>query len=322
MNCLVGVGRSLRAQVGGDFPVFLGDEAPDLAFAVGDQPHRDRLHAARAQVPRTDFLPEQRAELIADHAVQEPPRLLGVDHIHVDRAGLAECLLDGPLGDFVERDPADAVFLQIERLLQVPGNGFAFAVRVSRQIDQPGPSGGAFQVADRFFLGRHDLVRCLVAFGHFEAELPFGKVAHMAHARLDHVSRAKELADRRGLLGALDDHERRTIAVELSRSSSRSDFLRVVLRGLEPSATVARLRAGAFGRHAAVLLGRLDCSFGARWCPTYLILRLRLRSKQPRPREAAATRSIEIVPTLILVTIVHRPARASAPAIASLSDIS
>ena len=188
LEFLCGVGRTLRAQVGGDFPVFLGDEAPDLAFAVGDQPDRDRLDAPGTQVSAPDFFPEERAELVADHAVEEPPRLLGVDHIHVDRAGLAECILDGPFGDFVERHPANAVFLQVERLLQVPGDGFAFAVGVGRQIDQPGTGGGAFQVADRFLLGRHDLVGWLVAFGHLEAELPFGKIAHVAHAGLDHIS--------------------------------------------------------------------------------------------------------------------------------------
>ena len=89
----------------------------------------------------------------------------------------AERILDGPFGDFVERDPADAVFVQVERLLQMPGDRFALTVRVSREIDQTGTGRRAFQVADRFLLGRNDLVGRLVAVRHLEAELPFGKIA-------------------------------------------------------------------------------------------------------------------------------------------------
>ena len=52
-----GGGRAGRAHGRGDLPVFLGDEGPDVALAVGDQPHGDRLHAAGAQVSRTHLLP-------------------------------------------------------------------------------------------------------------------------------------------------------------------------------------------------------------------------------------------------------------------------
>ncbi len=50
-----GGGRAGRAHGRGDLPVFLGDEGPDLALAVGDQPHGDRLDAAGAQVARATF---------------------------------------------------------------------------------------------------------------------------------------------------------------------------------------------------------------------------------------------------------------------------
>ncbi len=82
-----GGGRAGRAHGRGDLPVFLGDEGPDVALAVGDQPHGDRLNAAGAQVARTHLLPQERAELIADKAIEEPSGLLGVDHVHVDRPG-------------------------------------------------------------------------------------------------------------------------------------------------------------------------------------------------------------------------------------------
>ena len=38
------------------------------------------------------LLPEQRADLVADEPVEEPPGLLGVDLVHVDRADVLEGL--------------------------------------------------------------------------------------------------------------------------------------------------------------------------------------------------------------------------------------
>ena len=67
---------------------------------------------------------------------------------------VAEGLLDGALGDLVEGDAADPVVGQVERLLKVPGDGFALAVGVGRQVDQIGPGGLALQLADGLFLGR------------------------------------------------------------------------------------------------------------------------------------------------------------------------
>ena len=107
-------------------------------LAVGDQPDGHRLDPARAQVAR-HLLPEQRAELVADEPVEEPPGLLGVDHVHVDRADVAERLLDGPLGDLVEGHPADPVVGQVEGLLEVPGDRLALAVGVGRQVDHARP---------------------------------------------------------------------------------------------------------------------------------------------------------------------------------------
>ena len=48
---------------------------------------------------------------------------------------LLERLLDGRLGDFVERDAAGLLVLEAERFLEMPGDGLAFAVGVGRQVD-------------------------------------------------------------------------------------------------------------------------------------------------------------------------------------------
>ena len=54
--------------------------------------------------------------------------------------GVAEGLLDGALGDLVEGDAADPVVGELERLLEVPGDGLALAVGVGRQVDQCRPA--------------------------------------------------------------------------------------------------------------------------------------------------------------------------------------
>ncbi len=170
----------------------------------------------------------------------------------------AECILDGTLGDFVEGHAANAVVGQVECLLQVPGDGFAFAVRVGRQIDEPGLGGGSLELADRVFLGRHDFVRGLVALGDVEPELALGQVAHMAHARLHHIGRTEKLVDRLGLLGALDDHQRRAGRRWARLRNYLSDFLPDgALRSATPSAAAVRLGAGFFGPVSSVERSRL-----------------------------------------------------------------
>ena len=43
--------------------------------------------------------------------------------------------MHGGFRDFIEGDTPDAAILQAKRLLEVPGDGFAFAVGVRRQVD-------------------------------------------------------------------------------------------------------------------------------------------------------------------------------------------
>ena len=84
-----------------DRPVLAGREGVDLALALDDEPHGDGLHAAGGQAA-ADLAPEQRAERVADEAVDDPARLLGVDEVLVDAARVGERLADRRLGDLVE----------------------------------------------------------------------------------------------------------------------------------------------------------------------------------------------------------------------------
>ena len=88
-----------------DRPVLAGGEGADLALALDDEAHGDRLDAAGRQAA-ADLAREQRAERVADQAVDDPPRLLGVDEVAGRCRAGGERLADRALGDLAEGHPA------------------------------------------------------------------------------------------------------------------------------------------------------------------------------------------------------------------------
>ena len=111
---------------------------------------RDALDAPGA-CPAADLLLHEPGEREADQPVEHAARLLGIDEVHVDLAGcgggrprhdgaggFGERRLDRGLGDFVEDDAGDLVVGDSRRFLDVPGDGFAFAVGVCREEDAGG----------------------------------------------------------------------------------------------------------------------------------------------------------------------------------------
>ena len=67
-----------------DRPVLAGGERDDLALALDDEADRDGLDAAGRQAA-ADLARQERAERVADEPVDDPPGLLRVDEVHVDR---------------------------------------------------------------------------------------------------------------------------------------------------------------------------------------------------------------------------------------------
>ena len=126
----------------------------------------------------------------------------------------------------------------------------------------------------------------------------------MPHAGLDDESRAEELADRSGLLGALDDHQAGSITISLRPQPSGPISCGTSCGGSRPLRRPRRVcgpapsgphrhrswRFRSLSRHGGFLpILFSDCCFGrkavARW--------------------SEVGRSIEIVPTSIPATIVH-----------------
>ena len=184
--------RAFQRYVQG--PVFLRHESADLVFAFHHQPGGDGLDAACGETA-ANLSPEQRRELIAHDAIQNPAGLLGVHQIQVDGSRLLDGLGDDALGDLVEGHAPGFAVGQAQQLLNVPGDGFAFSIRVSCQIDGSGSFCSLFQFLDeiRFFFHR-DVFRLEIVI-QIHAHRALGQIAQMPHAGLDLIIRAKIFSD-------------------------------------------------------------------------------------------------------------------------------
>ena len=127
-------------------PIFLADEFLDVELAVGDEAQRHRLHAAgRARARK--LAPQHRRQREADEIIERAPRQIGVDQRLVDGARMLHRLRHRLFGDGVEHHALDRLRLErllfLEHLQHVPGDRFAFAVRVGGEDELVGIFDGA-----------------------------------------------------------------------------------------------------------------------------------------------------------------------------------
>ena len=187
-------------------PVLLGDEIPDLLLPIHHQTGGDGLDASRAQTP-ADLFPQQGAELIAHDPVQDAAGLLGVHQVHIDAPGLVDGLGDHAPGDLVEGDAAGLAVGQVHQLLQVPGDGLPFPVRVGGEIDGVAAVRGVLELVHQGLLALDlDIVGLEIVLD-VHAQGALGQVAQVAHAGLDQIFISEVFADRLRLGGRLDDHQ-------------------------------------------------------------------------------------------------------------------
>ena len=194
------LGFLLRARF--ERPVFLRHESHDLGFALADQAQRRRLHAAGRQA-RLHLAPEQRRQVEADQIIERTTRLLGVDEVVGDIARVGDGIADRALGDFVEHHALHGLALErvlfLQQLDQMPGNGFAFAIRVGGQEQRVGVLQSTDDRPHVFLVAVDDLVFHLeigfrvdrAVFGH--------QVAHVSVRSEHFVILAEVLLDRLGL---------------------------------------------------------------------------------------------------------------------------
>ena len=197
---------AVLGQQGLDAPVLLGREGADLALALDDEPEGDGLHPAGGEAG-LDAAPEDRAGLVADEPVEDAAGLLRVHLAVVDHAGMLHGLVDGVLGDLVEQHPMRRG-ARAELVGYVPGDGLALAVRVGGEIYGRGRLGRLLEVGQRLGLALDGDVLGLEVTVDVYAELAGRQIPEVPDGGLHVIAGAEILADRLGLGGRLDDHER------------------------------------------------------------------------------------------------------------------
>ncbi len=180
-------------------PIFLRNERADLQFALDDQPQCHRLDAARRK-SAPNFVPENGGNLVAHDAIEHAARLLRIHKIGVNLPGLIERRANRLGRNFIESHPKNLfrvdsdhfffgsglfLFDRLSRFRfflfesrnsgflldkfrrlgenqgKVCGNGFAFAIGVTRQIHRIGGVRGLAKIVDDFAFARDDLKRRL-----------------------------------------------------------------------------------------------------------------------------------------------------------------
>ena len=195
-----------RAAVGGDFPVFLGNESIDFVFTVDHHARGDALHPAGGQ-PFFHFGPEQRADFITHQPVESTAGLLGVDAAHIQLSGMFDRVLDGLLRDLVELNAAGLVFINTEDMVQMPADGLSLAVRVCCEVNLGSVAGFLADAAEDVAAAADRDIFHFKVFIRIDAELTFREVANMALGGLDLIAFAQIAADGFCLGRRLDDNE-------------------------------------------------------------------------------------------------------------------
>ena len=187
-------------------PVLLRLEGLDLPVPVVHHPGGNGLHPSSGKAP-LDLLPHHGGDLVAHEPVQNPPGLLGVHQVLVDVPGGPDALQHHVLRDLVEGHPPGLLVRQVQKLLQVPGNGLPLPVRVRCEVDPVGFPGGLLQALDDLFLPLNGLIDRLKVVLHIHAEAAFGQIPEVAHAGLHPEVLAQIFLNGFGFRGRLHDDQ-------------------------------------------------------------------------------------------------------------------
>ena len=186
-------------------PVLLGLEGFDLSLPLADQPGGHRLDPAGGEPP-ADLLPQQGGELVAHDAVQDAPGLLGVHQVLVNGPWRCDGIVDHLFCDLVEGHPVGLVIRDLQKLLQVPGDGFSLPVRVSGQKNLLAALSRLPQIRDHVLLSLDRLVVRREPVLHIHPELALGKVPNVPHGCLNLIAGPQIFSNGLGLGRRLYNH--------------------------------------------------------------------------------------------------------------------
>ena len=190
-----------------DAPVLDRNESIDLALPLHDEAHGHRLDATGGQA-RLDPLPQERRDLVADESIEDPPGLLGVEELHVDRPRVREGLEDGVPGDLGEGHALRTRGLHAQEGRHVERDGLPLTVVVGREDQVLVLLQGPLQVGHVPLRVLGDLVLHRETLIGVDPELGAGQVPDVPIRSPDGIAVTQVLLDRLRLGGRFDDDER------------------------------------------------------------------------------------------------------------------
>ena len=172
----------LRCQAGVEGPVLFGAEGLALALAVDDYPERHRLHPAGADAA-LDLVPQQRAQLIADQAVEDAARLVRVEQVVIELRGIGDRLFYSGRRNLMQQHAADLGLGLAEMIGDMPCDRLAFAIGVAGEVDVVLALGGGLDLAEYllFALDYDEIGREIVL--DIDPELALGQVRRHGRPR-------------------------------------------------------------------------------------------------------------------------------------------
>ena len=163
-------------------PIFFRFEGFNFALAVNNKFYRNGLNTARGK-GRTaaNVFPKEGAEFITNDSVKNSAALLCVNKVGINASGSGHSLFNAEMGDFVESNAVGRIHRKTEKFCKMPGNCFAFAVRVRREINIIRSGGLFFKASNKVFLaGNKDILGNEAVFN-VNSKGGFGKVANVTH---------------------------------------------------------------------------------------------------------------------------------------------
>ena len=162
-------------------------EGYDLLLPVDHESQGHRLHPSGGKAALY-LSPEYGGELEAYQPVENPSRLLGVDQVEVDFAGILYRMLYRVPGYLVEYDAPGMLAVEAEGLGKVPGDGFPFTVFIGCEPDRSGFRSRLLEFRHHFLLvGRNHIFR-LESVLHVHAELVVLQIPYVSEAGFHHIA--------------------------------------------------------------------------------------------------------------------------------------
>ena len=112
--------------------------------------------------------------MIANQTIKDPARLLRVNNVLIDPAGIFDCGANRLRRDLIKEHSKNLTFVAVEDFFQVLANRFALAVRVSGKEYALGGFGGRAQFLDDFLFTGNDVVHRLEVVFDVHSELALG----------------------------------------------------------------------------------------------------------------------------------------------------